>query len=140
MYTKTVPVCSYSTVYVAVDGQQFNSKEECKAHEKQIKKHLENINKYAVEIDSIPLSTEYFSDMDTYTWFKVNNEEELDDLSDHIGYCFATPNSYPAYFCVETEGEFDGDVPDYVYSLESMMEEAKWFFEMFGYDIEFKSK
>ena len=134
-------------VYVAKDGKEFKDNYECYIHEKQLdsKEQLKKLERYIVpELDEqIPLHDDAsYSECFNYTWFKVNNEIEFEDLKmilkDSTG--LPAPTLYPAYVCFETEDEFEGYAEDWSTSLEYCMKGAKDFFTKFNYDIEFKRK
>lgn len=142
-------------VYEAVDGTKFNTKEACMEYETElsrknkedderiaeVKKDAEKLREMVLPDDFIPLNEHYLDPDNWYfTWFKVNNDEELMLIDKYVSDT-VFDLKYPTYVCVESESEFfsdDGDINGggYIITLNSNIAEAKWFFKQFGMEIE----
>lgn len=137
---KAIPHQKITYTFEAFDGTEFNTKEECIAYEDKITQSKEyKLSKYLIVQDCIPLQWgDYLSESCSYTWFKVANEDEFEDLCNIIQSNCRHPKKYPAYICVE---DFDITEPcEYVYPMDSIMEDVESFFGMFEYTVSFNRK
>lgn len=114
------------TIYVADDGMEFNSKTQCAEHENALKQ-------YAAEkkIRELPCFELYppgaggHEDDDTYAWYRVSSEEELENLKTAL-YCDdCSANefelfAYPAWVLAVTDGEGYGWMQTYDDYIEEM--------------------
>ena len=148
------------SVYEAIDGTRFNTKEACMKYEdelsrkeieyyeeaiEKVKRDAKKLRKMMLPDDFCPLN-EHNLDPDSwyFTWFKVNNDEEVELLNKYLDDKITFDLEYPTYICVESEGVFICDEEDditigqYVKTLDNSIKEAKWFFEHFGLTMELK--
>lgn len=134
--TKTRTVTDNFKVYISDDGKEFQTERECRKYEKEQMgtDRMKTLSKYIIGFDGIPLHADdcYSSSM-YYTWFKVNNAQELHEIEDTINdsSVIPVPVGYPYYFCFETEYEFEGQNPDYVTSIDNCIYNAIEFFKEF---------
>lgn len=138
------------TIYIAEDGKEFDDIVVCKEYERRIKRNEVNkkLEKFIVREleEQIPIhDDDCFSSCNAYRWFKVENEEEFNELNELLGegrYELYVPETYPTYICAESENDFDIDgwTTDYSYTLDECMKVTKSYFEKFGYDVEFKKR
>lgn len=136
---KPIPTEYETEVYIADDGTEFNDKWECKQYEERQKciKALESIKKYKIKFEGVPLDDDgHWSNLSTYRWYKVNNEDELNEICEVFD-DFVSVKEYPAYVCFETsEDNYIGTASSI--TLEEIMEITQEFFERFGMEVEFK--
>ena len=147
-------------IYEAMDGRKFYTKLECEKYELELfelkQKELEESDEYkrkkadikrlreiSINFYGIPIN-EYHLDPDCwyFTWFKVNNDEDVNLLQEYVDENIGYPASYPSYICVESEEEFFYDEKtcdvggQYALLFDSCIREVKWFFGKFGYDVQ----
>ena len=139
--TRTEKIERKYTIYIADDGKEFNSEDECKQYENSIgRKNMKALKPFIEEKlkDMIPIhfSAEY-SEFSYYTWFKANNKEEFETINKILDEVFEEPNEYPYYMCVETESEFDGYISDYYTQLPEYKNTTREFWEKLGYKVSF---
>lgn len=143
--TKTVEV----NIYIADDGMEFDTAEECEKYEERIKRKdaidwLNETDMRVPELDYIvPLHSDpddFCSDSD-FRWYKVKSKEDADQIEqmyEDAGYCINSFDceSYPNLLGVES---CDGDL--YTYTLTEMKNIVKYFFKKnFDIDVEYKGK
>ena len=134
------------TVYVAMDGKEFASEEQCKEYEDNLKrkqvvekaemmriKHLDGVN--PLDIDGMA------RDEQRHTWFGLKDEQDWKTLK---AACVGKikgdmPETYPCIICLEEEGDVYGDYP-WAYTLDEMLKATKCFWEKFGYEVELRKK
>ena len=139
-------------IYIAEDGKEFATKIECEKYEKEEKERKEKelfdrkVKNFIYDKNGCcPLDYSCgFSDLSTYTWLKVENEKEYEELKkimDDGNYELKKPTKYPYYYCIEDEygNEFTG-FTDYNWTIDDCINNAKSFFSNFGYDVEVKRK
>lgn len=144
-------------IYEANDGKTFNDRYDCERYEEMCeqkeyeksdeyrrkKADIKRLKEMSVAFSGIPIN-EYDLDPDYwyFTWFKVNNDEDVNLLQEYVDDNIGYPASYPSYVCVESEEEFfrnekTCDVGgQYTLLLDSCIRKAKWFFDKFGYDVQ----
>lgn len=135
-------------VYIAEDGTEFETERECKRYEQNVirERQLKLLDKFMCHEleDLIPIHYDAsFSEFCNYTWFKADNEEELNELEELLGEKLRAnwvENTFPFYICIETEDEFSGWASEYQYTLDESKQIAQNYFKKFGLEIEFKRK
>lgn len=140
-YVKTVEFDKY----IAIDGKEFNSKEECERYEDKLDDatRFDNIDKayrdYELD-DMIPIHYDAsFSECSCYRWYKVNNEAEIEDIEEAYDTTIGDYDCFPTYVCVETEDvEYNGE--PYCYTLSKLMKLTREFFKNFDILVEFVRK
>lgn len=133
----------YDRVYVAKDGKEFKSMEECEAYEITIddilkrKKEVEKaVNKLEIKNmeGSCWITTDghYVSEMANFNWYKVNNEDDLELLEEYLDEAIYIGRqiNYPDIVCIE---DWDGEY-NYVF-VSDMIEEVKDYFKDLGYKV-----
>lgn len=143
MRVKEIPRTVYDRVYVAKDGREFKSMEECETYEISIddilkrKKEVEKAVK-KLEIKNmegscwITTDGHYVSEMADFNWYKVNNEDDLELLEEYLDEAIyiCRQINYPDIVCIE---DWDGE---YIYAFVSdMIEEVKDYFKDLGYKV-----
>lgn len=143
MRVKEIPRTVYDRVYVAKDGKEFKSMEECETYEITIddilkrKKEVEKAVK-KLEIKNmegscwITTDGHYVSEMADFNWYKVNNEDDLELLEEYLDEAIYIGRqiNYPDIVCIEY---WDGE---YNYAFVSdMIKEVKDYFKDLGYKV-----
>ena len=148
------------TKYEAFDGKTFFNKEKCEEYEEKIKMDRKTkranfeklksmmVTKVKEIVENVcPITETDMGDAWNFTWFKIENQEQLDFLKQFVGYDYKDYNNniekFPTYVCVETdvydkgyfmetEEEIEGS---YMYTFDSCISETKEFFNRFGYKV-----
>lgn len=135
---KTETVTVTKRTYISNDDQPFDSESECLNHEKHvaIEKILKEIEPlYVYKDDYVPCNGGENQENHLYSWFKVNNQEELDKINEVFN-TDAIIESFPEYINIERydETDFDG----YWATLTGCKEYVEKFFrEGFGIEVSF---
>ena len=148
MRVKEIPRTVYDRVYVAQDGREFKTMEECEAYEISIddilkrKKEVEKAVK-KLEIKNmegscwITTDGHYVSEMADFNWYKVNNEDDLELLEEYFDEAIYIGRqiNYPDIVCIEKWDD------EYNYAFVSdMIEEVKDYFKDLGYKVTFEKE
>lgn len=141
------------TAYVAADGKEFMVEADCIAYEKNLeeqrKREEDDRERERFEREKLlsmdtgkvfmPLSEHQLDEEVWYfRWFRLNNKDDYDFICDLVTYGIVEPEQYPAYVCLEGEGdpiEYLGS--EYSLTLEQCISETEWFFKQFGLKVEF---
>lgn len=131
--------------YIAFDGTEFATEEECRKHEENIEEQKIKSEAESLEIkeleDTYPLDVDanYISDNHCYKWYKVNNVEEYTMVARaYRSDDFYTLNTYPEIICVEYEDYWGKDA--WVHLLSDMKIATEYFWKRHGFDVEFKER
>lgn len=128
------------TVYIADDGKEFNSEEECILHETGYEKDYLESKFEAMKIkefDGIaPLNVDSDWPERDFWWFNLKNKDDYDLI---VNYYKTTrlevdwmrePSTYPALVCMMESYDY----VDTMY-FDSIIKKTKLFFEHLGYTI-----
>lgn len=137
-------------VFVAEDGTTFDTARECVNYEKKRKqrKFIEEAEKLRIEkLDNvIPVTDIEHQEDNNYSWYAVQNKDDLDLIAKACGYHNINDASIiefncPEILCIETldyAEEYEGEI--YCYTLSNIMENIKEFMENFGYKVKFEKE
>ena len=134
--TKTVN----EKIYIANDGTEFMTIDECKEYESglQNNKRKKIDHKRIAELDGcIPYMEYVNSDSHDYFWYNIETEDELKMLNEAYYFVSDCDAKLPAIICVETEalGYTDYNSDCYWSTLSNMIENLNIFFKNVGYEI-----
>ena len=125
------------TTYIAVDGKEFKSLDDCYQHEDNLKKQeleacLKGIEENLAAEGFTPLDGCEYYEYHTYRWFRPKNIEEIEVLNDYfnIGYRTLDEDDIDEWVCIE---ETDDDV--YIAHLRDSVEQIQKFLSLFGYKV-----
>lgn len=130
--------------YIACDGTEFSSENECLRYEEKlrIEESIDKIQELRIDSlnDLMPLTNDgYTEEHYIYTWFELEDEEDYENLkAAFTGNNFPDELSYPEKVCVEINNEYDYNSDSYLYTLNDVIENAKDFFERFGLEMELR--
>ena len=143
MKVKEIPRIVYDRVYVAQDGREFKTMEECEAYEISIddilkrKKEVEKaVKKLEIKeiFDHCWIRTDrcFISDNSAFAWYKLNNEDDLELLEEYFDEAIYIGRqiNYPDIVCIE---QWD-DGYNYAF-VSDMIEEVKDYFKDLGYKV-----
>ena len=129
--------------YVADDGTEFRTENECKDYEtKQFSKYIiEAAEKLRItELDEhLPLSNDgLINENNTFRWYKLTNETDFATVNKAYGNSLNVPESYPEIMCVETVG-YEAYMDDaYSYNMGTCKKITEIFWKELGYEINFR--
>ena len=128
------------TIYVATDGEEFDTERDCWKHEWRLKRksviakaellRIKDLDgKYPIDDNALPCVDNLF------TWYKVDTIDDFKALDNAYDNKIEAPEVYPEIICVETAGneEYEGDV--YTYHLSVMKASTEWFWSRLGYKV-----
>lgn len=121
-------------IFIADDGTEFENKYACIEYERG--KHLKSVEHLKIEemTDWYPINCEDCREDHSFTWYKVNNEEEFDLLNVAYEDALSRPKVYPETICVEED--YDHDTWDYC--LSDMFKRTESFWSRLGYAVSFE--
>lgn len=143
MKTRTETVTKEVTIYIAEDGKEFNHECSCKQYERDLER-----NRKKAEIDKMKVAGNVFppyivddieeiEDETTTTWYRVNNEEELEKICNYYGFSIEIMeheiNNYPEMIAISRY--------DYEYhriTLSEFIEKSKSFWRNLGLEMMLK--
>lgn len=143
MKTRTETVTKEMTIYIAEDGKEFSHEGSCKQYERDLER-----NRKKVEVDKLKVAGNVFppyivddieeiEDETTTTWYRVNNEEELEKICNyygiHIGRFKHKIDTYPEMIAISRY--------DYEYheiTLSEFIEKSKSFWRNLGFEMVLK--
>lgn len=147
MRVKEIPRTVYDRVYVAKDGREFKSMEECEAYEISIDDVLKRELEVAEAVEKLEIKDmedycwittdgAYVSDNAHFKWYELNNEEDLkmldefynDNDCDYLN--IDKKINYPDIVCVE---DWEGEISAYLVS--KMIKEVANYFERLNYKV-----
>lgn len=131
------------TVYVAEDGREFDTKEECELHEKRMKREalVEKAKKFCVQglKNVMPLVNQQTSEESVYDWFHVKDREMFLFLKELFRLDGEYNGNYPALLCVEfVDEEYGTDA--YLYTMEDCINSTKDFWKKFGVELDIEQR
>ena len=93
--------------------------------------------------DVAPITETDLSDNWVFRWFKIDNKEQLDFLSQFVDNGADYVEKFPTYVCVETDTNEHGyfmeasekTTGNWMYSLDTCIRETDRFFNRFGYKV-----
>lgn len=140
---KPIPKEYETTIYVAEDGKEFNSAEECKRYEEEqeFERGLERIDKYRIEeMDGqIPLDDDArYSFSFYYRWYRVRNEKELKEIQDVYKEDMPPINKFPTAICMEMTDRIYQYADIYCTPLDHVKFITEEFFEKLGIKVSFE--
>lgn len=115
---------AYTDVYVANDGREFISEEDCRRYECELARDVceksDNVIEAVRALDLRPYGLESGDDFWKYRWFFIKNERGLEEFTAMIGYCGYDAEEQRKWIgqwiCVGCEcDDFFGDV--WIYTL-----------------------
>lgn len=115
---------AYTDVYVANDGREFMSEEDCRRYECELARDVceksDNVIEAVRALDLRPYGLESGDDFWKYRWFFIKNERGLEEFTAMIGYCGYDAEEQRKWIgqwiCVGCEcDDFFGDV--WIYTL-----------------------
>lgn len=132
-------------VFIAENGEEFDSQIECENYERKLRRNkllhvIEKIEK--ADIDMPPMGYEYVdTDRYTYFWFNPKSEQEIAALGEYFWFDHDIISSdyIRKWVGVEFEGgpdieDFEGDA--YLLELDVSIKRTVEFYEALGYCIE----
>lgn len=118
-------------VFVANDGKQFETEQECLDYEAQLEEREKRRAQLLIpELDDLlPLSNDLDNGYDhTYQWYRVNSKDDFELLNENYRYALVEPEVYPDIICVQEYAD------DYVtYLLTDLISDINKFLNHFGY-------
>lgn len=134
--TKTVN----EKIYIANDGTEFMTIDECEEYESKLQnnKRKKIDHKRIAELDGcIPYMEYVNSDSHDYFWYNIETEEELKMLNEAYYFVSDCDTELPETICVEVEAldylDYNSDC--YWSTLSNMIENLNIFFKNVGYEI-----
>ena len=130
--------------YVADDGTEFRTENECKDYEtKQFSKYIiEAAEKLRItELDEhLPLSNDgLMNENNTFRWYKLDNEADFETLNKAYGNELSKPEHFPEVMCVETVG-YEAYMDDaYSYDITTCRTITENFWKKLGYKVTFEA-
>lgn len=129
-------------VYVADDGMEFYTREECDIYEfnKGKKKFKELTDKLRIkELNgTIPLNDDGLpNDMNDFRWYKIKDKQDFDFLKRTYNCNFDEPSSYPDIICVEVDKCFPYD-SCCNYNMTDINKTVSDFYKKLGYRVIFE--
>lgn len=128
------------TIYVAYDGEKFDSYDDCIAHEKSL--IFDSLNKKLERVpeldDVVPLNYDDNPNNDSeFRWYRVKNEDDIhlcNEVLDNYGKLIDKPG------IIAVEKNTYNEI--YIFFYEDCVNAAKDFFKYFGFDmkLEFTNK
>ena len=126
-------------VYIANDGKEFETRSLCEDYERDLRTaELEKkIAKLKIDkLDGVlPLTdSDDWRDIDIF-WYNVKDGEDYDMIFDYFDSCscvdcFREPKFYPTVMCVVDHDDFAD-----VYYMDEIIDQTKWFFDLFNMDV-----
>ena len=137
---RTKTITNTYTVYIALDGKEFDDEKKCIEYEKKLDKLDNAISSLRIyEYNNyLPITnSDEWRDCDVH-WFRVNNEDDYAAIYDYYDShsttdYFREPTSYPTLMCVIDYYDY-GDV----YYMSEIIETVKLFFKDFGMNVDIK--
>lgn len=128
-----------SKVYVAFDGKEFDSVNACLEYEEDQRREAA-LKRGDVEVfeynGSYDITGSDYSEHE-FLWVKPNTEDAVTALNEAYESKWADMSfAVDAVTCVVMDG---GEVI-YTVTLDGLMNDVKWFFAQFGYDVQFIEK
>ena len=118
-------------VFMANDGKQFGTEQECLDYEAQLGEREKRRTQLLMpELNGIaPLSVDLYDiGDDTYRWYRVSSEDDFEFLNEYYEGALTEPGSYPEIICVQEH------VDDYyTFLLTDLISEINKFLDLFGY-------
>ncbi len=135
-------------VYVAMDGKEFTSEEECKDYEYNLqrKEVIEKAETMRIKELEGFLPLDISGNMASewcHSWFACNSRKDLVTLYDAYGDGIDgfMPDAFPCIICIESELAHDRYYGEgYVFSMEYMLHCNMQFWEKFGFEMELRKK
>jgi len=136
-----------TTIYVACDGMEFISREECIKYEREwfnqnLLEKLEKIETCDALDDYMPFDGREHQENNTFRWYRPKNKEEIAILQEiyNPSSIFALSEDFiNQWICIESEW---ADLPDpgesWVYTLDDCIEYMSRSLKRLGYLIEIK--
>lgn len=125
------------TTYIAVDGKEFKSLDDCYQHEDNLKKKelescLNGIEENLAAEGFTPLDGCEYYEYHNYRWFKPKNIEEVEVLNDYFGLAYGPldKDDIDEWVCIE---ETDDDA--YTAYLRDSIRQIQTFLSLFGYKV-----
>ncbi|HAU84605.1 MAG TPA: hypothetical protein DCW90_03580 [Lachnospiraceae bacterium] len=127
-------------VYIANDGTEFKTKEECVNYEC---KAIDSAINYYSDKELQDIQPIDFDNMvgdpgiHNFFWFRINSERSLKDILGAFNLNAQIPRiSIPDIICIETVDDYHRERDGYLYSMNEIISETEKFYEKFGYNIE----
>lgn len=141
------------TTYIAEDGKEFPTIEECKRYEnnKQRAFLIEEAEKRRLDIHICTLDTQgsEVCENNLFAWYKINSKEDYLALArvypEHLDENYELP-SYPDIMCIETnyaggvDEEYNESTDHYIYYLSAMKKNCIDFWNELGYECTLTKK
>lgn len=129
-----------TTVYIAMDGEEFCTKRDCERHESMLRRksliekaeklRIKDLDgKFPIDDNALPYEGNHF------IWYKVGSVDDYEAVDNAYGNHVDYPDVMPEIVCVESCGieEYDGDV--YTYHLSNMKASTEDFWSRLGYKV-----
>ena len=131
-------------IYIAFDGKEFGTEEDCRKYEEdiemeEIKAESENFEiKELGGVYPLDVDAQYINDNHCFRWYKVNSIEEYEAVAKAYKCSddWVALRSYPEIICVEYEEHWGDDA--WLHILSDMKEATVLFWKKHGFDVEFK--
>ncbi|MBO5371738.1 MAG: hypothetical protein J6A75_03355 [Lachnospiraceae bacterium] len=140
------------TTYVAEDGTEFNTMQDCEKYEsdKHREKLIKEAEKLRMDIDVCSLDTQgsEINDNNIFAWYEIKSKEDYLTLArvfpNELREDYELP-SYPDIMCVETayyreDAEYGLYEDHYISYLSAMKNDCVQFWEKFGYECTLTKK
>lgn len=142
MEKKQKPITVMKDVYVANDGTEWETQQECERHEKELlrKEVLKSIAHMAYAKNIFPIDYE-FDECETYwhQWYKVTSQDDLDKLKQIFDMPAIVVEQFPTYIYVESTDElYTRDV--HAEKFEDSLAMIQGFLSHFGLKATFEPK
>jgi len=148
-------------VYVARDGEKFDSAKKCVEYEEKLKRHEEKLKRYEEELkraeqykklkeietkvsldDVTPLDGGEYLEHHDYRWYRPKSIEEVDLLNAffYVDKGTLTKEHIGEWVCIQNYDIYYSKETPWVAFLKDSIKHIKWFLNEFGYDITNKER
>lgn len=120
-------------VFMANDGKQFGTEQECLDYEAQLEEREKRRTQLLIpELNGVlPAATNLgYCEDDDFSWYRLNSEDDFEFLNEYYEDDLNEPGSYPEIICVQEQYDHDENLS---YLLTDIISDLNRFLGRFGY-------